>query len=120
MATHWDQSNYLANQKQGTIHKKKNSGIQVLVINFFSNPTHKTEIGTASRWETSNGNISHWDQSNYLANQKQGATHKKNISDIQVLVINFFPTPPIKLKLGLQVGGRLVIATFPTGTNKTI
>jgi hypothetical protein len=24
--------------------------------------------------------------------------------------INFFPTPPIKLKLGLQIGGRLVIA----------
>jgi hypothetical protein len=35
----------------------------------------------------------------------------KNISHIQVLVTNFFPTPPIKLKLGLQVGGRLLIAT---------
>jgi hypothetical protein len=35
----------------------------------------------------------------------------KHISHIQVLVTDFFPTPPIKLKLGLQVGGRLVIAT---------
>jgi hypothetical protein len=35
----------------------------------------------------------------------------KNISGIQVLVINFFSTPPIKLKLGLQVGGRLLLAT---------
>jgi hypothetical protein len=29
----------------------------------------------------------------------------KNISQIQVLVITFFPTPPIKLKPGLQVVG---------------
>jgi hypothetical protein len=36
----------------------------------------------------------------------------KNIFHIQVLVTNFFfPTPPIKLKLGLQIGGRLLIAT---------
>jgi len=34
----------------------------------------------------------------------------KNISCIRVLVTNFFSTPPIKLKLWLQVGGRLVIA----------
>jgi len=35
-------------------------------------------------------------------------------TQIQVLVrlINRFPTPPIKLKLGLQVGGRLLIATY--------
>jgi len=35
----------------------------------------------------------------------------KIISHIQVVVTNFFPPPPIKLKLGLQVGGRLLIAT---------
>jgi hypothetical protein len=34
----------------------------------------------------------------------------KNISQIQVPVIYFFPTPPIKLKLGLQIGGRLLMA----------
>ncbi len=27
------------------------------------------------------------------------------------LVIYFFPTPPIRLKLGLQISGRLLIAT---------
>jgi len=35
----------------------------------------------------------------------------KNTSHIQVLIIYFFPTPPIKLKLGLQIGGRLLLAT---------
>jgi len=41
----------------------------------------------------------------------------KNISHIQVLVTNFFPTPPIKLKLGLQVGGRLLITTHLDQSN---
>jgi hypothetical protein len=36
---------------------KNISHIQVLVT-FFSNPTHKTEIGTANRWETTNSNPS--------------------------------------------------------------
>jgi hypothetical protein len=35
----------------------------------------------------------------------------KNISHIQVLVTYCFPTLPIKLKLGLQIGGRLLMAT---------
>ncbi len=36
----------------------------------------------------------------------------KNMSHIQVLVdTNFFPTPPIKVKLGVLVDGRLLIAT---------
>ncbi len=35
----------------------------------------------------------------------------KNISHIQSLVIHFFLTPPRKLKLGLQIRGRLLIAT---------
>jgi hypothetical protein len=36
----------------------------------------------------------------------------KHISHIQVLVTYFcFPTPPIRLKLGLQIGGRLQRAT---------
>jgi hypothetical protein len=34
----------------------------------------------------------------------------KIIPHIQVLVIYCFPTPPRKLKLGLQIGGRLLIA----------
>ncbi len=41
----------------------------------------------------------------------------KNISHIQVLVANFFPTPEIKLKLGLQVGGRLLLATHLDQSN---
>jgi hypothetical protein len=35
----------------------------------------------------------------------------ENISHIQVLVTYFFPTPPISLKMGLQIGGGLLIAT---------
>jgi len=41
----------------------------------------------------------------------------KNISHIQVLVTFFFPTPPIKLKLGLQTGGSLLIATHLDQSN---
>ncbi len=41
----------------------------------------------------------------------------KNKSHIQVLVICFFPTPPIKLKLGLQIGMRLLIATHLDKSN---
>jgi hypothetical protein len=41
----------------------------------------------------------------------------KNISYIQVLVTNFFPPRPIKLKRGLQVGGRLLIATHLEQSN---
>jgi hypothetical protein len=33
------------------------------------------------------------------------------------IVIYFFPTPPIKLKLGLQMGGRLLIATHLDQSN---
>jgi hypothetical protein len=40
-----------------------------------------------------------------------------NISHIQVFVTNFLPTPSIKLKLGLQVGGRLLIATHLDQSN---
>jgi len=39
------------------------------------------------------------------------------VSHIQVLVTNFFPTPPIKLKLGLQGGRRLLIATHLDQSN---
>jgi hypothetical protein len=35
----------------------------------------------------------------------------QDISHIQVSVPYFFPTPPIKLKLGLQIGGRLLVVT---------
>jgi hypothetical protein len=41
----------------------------------------------------------------------------QNISHIQVLVFSFFPTPPIKLKLGLQMSGRLLIATHLDQSN---
>ncbi len=41
----------------------------------------------------------------------------KNISCVQVLVTYFFPTPPIKLKLGLQIDGRLLIATHLDKSN---
>jgi len=33
----------------------------------------------------------------------------KNISHTELLVTKFFPTPPVKLRLGLQVGGTLLI-----------
>jgi hypothetical protein len=33
------------------------------------------------------------------------------------LVLYFFPTPPIKLQLGLQIGGRLLIATHLDQSN---
>jgi hypothetical protein len=42
-----------------------------LVVYFFSNPTHKTEMGTANRWELLLAN--HLYQSFRLANQKHGA-----------------------------------------------
>jgi hypothetical protein len=41
----------------------------------------------------------------------------KNISHIQGLVIYFYPTPLIKLKLRLQTGGRLLIATHLDQSN---
>jgi hypothetical protein len=42
----------------------------------------------------------------------------KNICHIQVLVNKSFPTPPIKLKLGLLISARLLIATH--WTNQTM
>jgi len=39
------------------------------------------------------------------------------ISNIQALVINFFPTPPIKLKWRLKACGRLLIATHLDQSN---
>jgi hypothetical protein len=50
------------------------------VINFFSNPTHKTETGIACRWERLL-KTTHLDQSNYLANQKQGPVNKYGFFD---------------------------------------
>jgi hypothetical protein len=41
----------------------------------------------------------------------------KNISHITVLDTNFFPIPPIKLKLGLQADERLLIATHLDQSN---
>jgi hypothetical protein len=62
--------------------------------------------------------------SNWLRNPRsaQNVTLAKNISHIQVLVTNFFPTPPIKLELELQLqaGGRPLIASNPVGANQTI
>jgi hypothetical protein len=34
---------------------------------------------------------------------------RKNINHTQLFVTKFFPTPPVKLTLGLQVGGILLI-----------
>jgi hypothetical protein len=36
---------------------------------------------------------------------------RQDISRIQVLVTYFFPTPPIKLKLGMQIGERRLVVT---------
>ncbi len=41
----------------------------------------------------------------------------ENISHIQVLLTYFFPTPPISLKMGVQIGGRLLIATHLDQSN---
>jgi hypothetical protein len=41
----------------------------------------------------------------------------KNVSHIQVLITFFFPTPPIKLKLRLQIGRRSVIASHLDQSN---
>jgi hypothetical protein len=41
----------------------------------------------------------------------------KHVSHIKVLVTNFLPTPPIRLKPGLQVGGRLLIANHLDQSN---
>jgi hypothetical protein len=43
--------------------------------------------------------------------------HYKSISHITVLDTNFFPIPPIKLKLGLQADERLLIATHLDQSN---
>jgi len=51
-----------------------------------------------------------------ISTNAQYVTQQK-YSDIEVLVINFFPTPPLKLKLGLQVGGRLLLATHLNQSN---
>jgi hypothetical protein len=50
----------------------------------FANPTHKTKVGTANGWETTK--TTHLEQSNYLANQKQGAVNKYDLT----VFIRFF------------------------------
>jgi hypothetical protein len=59
---------------------KNNSHIQVLVTNFFSNPTHKTKIGTASMWDITNSNPVGPIKSNHLPDQKQGPVTKYNLT----------------------------------------
>jgi len=49
----------------------------------FFNPTHKTESGTALVGVQVGGRVrraTHWEQSNYLANQKQGAMNKYDLT----------------------------------------
>jgi hypothetical protein len=52
----WEEEVFLATASVSMWPCKNISHIEVLVINFFSNPTHKTETGTASRGETTNTN----------------------------------------------------------------
>ncbi len=42
-------------------------------------------------------------------NNAQYVTLQKHILTSKFQLLTFFPTPPIKLKLGLQVGGRLLL-----------
>jgi len=49
-------------------------------------------------------NLSLFPHKKSISTNAQYVTQQK-YSDIEVLVINFFPTPPLKLKLRLQVGG---------------
>jgi hypothetical protein len=51
-----------------------------------------------------------------ISSSAQYLTLQKHFSHLS-LVIYFFPTPPIKLKLGLQVGGRPLIATHLDQSN---
>jgi hypothetical protein len=44
-------------------------------------------------------------------------TLQKYFSHPSLIVIYFFPTPPIKLKLGLQTGGRLLIVAYLDQSN---
>ncbi len=57
----------------------------------------------------------HFRQQPYSISTKARMGLCRNISDIQVLVTNFFRTPNIKLKLGLQVGGKLYVVTVFIG-----
>jgi hypothetical protein len=41
----------------------------------------------------------------------------RKISHTQLLVTKFFPTPPVNLRLGVQVGGRLLIANYLDQSN---
>jgi hypothetical protein len=43
-----------------------------------------------------------------------------NISHIQVQFFVFFPTAAIILKLGLQIGGRILMATDVDGSNYVV
>jgi hypothetical protein len=51
-------------------------------------------------------------------NQRSVCDPAKIFLTSKILVTNFFPAPPIKLKLGLQVGGRLVGKSNPLGPIK--
>jgi hypothetical protein len=76
----WEEEVFLATASVSMWPCKNISHIEVLVINFFSNPTHKTETGTASRGDTTNTNPQ-VDQSNDLPNQKQhGAVNKYDLT----------------------------------------
>jgi len=59
----------------------------------------------------------HFRQQPYSISTKVRMGLCRNIFDIQVLVTNFFRTPHIKLKLGLEVVGRLQIATHSDQSN---
>ncbi len=59
----------------------------------------------------------HFRQQPYSISTKARMGLCRNISEIQVLVTNFFRTSHIKLKLGLQVGARLQIATHSDQSN---
>ncbi len=59
----------------------------------------------------------HFRQQPYSISTKVRMGLCRNIFDIQVLVTNFFRAPHIKLKLGLEVVGRLQIATHSDQSN---
>jgi hypothetical protein len=57
----------------------------------------------------------HVDPNTYsICNCAQYVTLQKSFSH---LTFSFFPTPPIQLKLGLQIGGRLLVATYQDQSN---
>jgi hypothetical protein len=60
----------------------------------------------------------HIDPNTYsICNCAQNVTLQTSFSRLTLVIYFFLATPPIQLKLGLQIGGRLVVATYQDQSN---